>query len=99
MNSGTFILIMALASAYAADCTSYSERSVALGWLHGSMFFGFAAGPLLGGFLGMSNGQSRPMLVFNVALVCTRFWNESNSADDKTDHTFSRNHFSHMLGT
>ena len=72
VNSGTFILIMALASAYAADCTSHSERSVALGWFHGSMFFGFAAGPLLGGFLGMSNGQSRPMLVFNLALVRTR---------------------------
>lgn len=65
---------MALASAYAADCTSHSERSVALGWSQGSMFFffGFVAGPLLGGFLGMSNGQSRPMLVFDVALVCAR---------------------------
>lgn len=31
-DSGTFILIMALASSYAADCTQDSERNVALGW-------------------------------------------------------------------
>lgn len=30
-NSGTFIVIMALASSYAADCTEDSERNVALG--------------------------------------------------------------------
>lgn len=30
-NSGTFILIMAIASSYAADCTLHSERNVALG--------------------------------------------------------------------
>lgn len=30
-DSGTFILIMALASSYAADCTEHSERNVALG--------------------------------------------------------------------
>ncbi|KAL8979948.1 MAG: hypothetical protein Q9177_006007 [Variospora cf. flavescens] len=67
--SGTFILVMALASAYAADCTSASERNVALGWFHGSMFFGFAAGPVLGGYIGMSDGKSRPMLIFYIALV------------------------------
>lgn len=30
-KSGTFILIMAIASSYAADCTLHSERNVALG--------------------------------------------------------------------
>ena len=30
-DSGTFILIMALASSYASDCTEHSERNVALG--------------------------------------------------------------------
>ena len=86
---------MALASAYAADCTSHSERSVALGWFHGSMFFGFAAGPLLGGLVGMSNGQSRPMLIFNVALVGTDLeW--VNSADDKSrSYVFSELFFSY----
>ncbi|KAL8736599.1 MAG: hypothetical protein Q9181_002322 [Wetmoreana brouardii] len=67
--SGTFILTMALASSYAADCSDKSERNVALGWLHGSMFFGFAAGPVLGGYIGMSGGHSRPMLIFYVALA------------------------------
>ncbi|KAL9585328.1 MAG: hypothetical protein Q9212_001587 [Teloschistes hypoglaucus] len=70
--SGTFILIMALASSYASDCSDNSERNVALGWFHGSMFFGFAAGPILGGYIGMSAGHSRPMLIFYIALVTTR---------------------------
>ncbi|KAI9765806.1 MAG: Hippocampus abundant transcript 1 protein [Geoglossum simile] len=67
--SGSFILIMALASSYAADCTRDSERNVALGWFHGSMFFGMAAGPAFGGYLGMSGGESRPLLIFYTALA------------------------------
>ncbi|KAH9877669.1 hypothetical protein J1614_002886 [Plenodomus biglobosus] len=66
--SGSFILIMALASSYAADCTKSEDRNVALGWFHGSMFFGMAAGPAFGGFLGMSGGKSNPMLVFYTGL-------------------------------
>lgn len=62
---------MALASSYAADCTSDRGRNVALGWFHGSMFFGLAAGPMLGGYIGMSGGKSRPMLIFYFALVST----------------------------
>ena len=69
LGSGTFILIMALASSYASDCSSDSGRNVALGWFHGSMFFGLAAGPMLGGYIGMSDGQSRPMLIFYIAQV------------------------------
>ena len=57
---------MALASSYAADCTSESDRNVGIGWFHGSMFFGFAAGPIFGGFVGMSSG---PMVIFYTALV------------------------------
>ena len=57
---------MALASSYAADCTSESDRNVGIGWFHGSMFFGFAAGPMFGGFIGMSRG---PMVIFYTALV------------------------------
>ena len=57
---------MALASSYAADCTSESDRNVAIGWFHGSMFFGFAVGPMFGGFIGMSGG---PMVIFYTALV------------------------------
>ena len=57
---------MALASSYAADCTSESDRNVGIGWFHGSMFFGFAVGPMLGGFIGMSRG---PMAIFYTTLV------------------------------
>ena len=57
---------MALASSYAADCTSGSDRNVGIGWFHGSMFFGFAVGPMFGGFIGMSRG---PMVIFYTALV------------------------------
>ncbi|KAL8819213.1 MAG: hypothetical protein Q9191_007780 [Dirinaria sp. TL-2023a] len=46
-----------------------SERNVALGWFHGSMFFGFAAGPALGGYIGMAGGQNGPMLIFYAGLV------------------------------
>lgn len=71
--SGSFILVMAIASSYAADCTSESERNVALGWFHGSMFFGMAAGPIFGGYIGMSGGESRPMLIFYIALAMRVF--------------------------
>jgi MFS family permease len=67
--SGSFILIMALASSYAADCTKLDDRNVALGWFHGSMFFGMAAGPVFGGYLGMSGGKSNPLLIFYTGLV------------------------------
>ncbi|RDW63340.1 hypothetical protein BP6252_10885 [Coleophoma cylindrospora] len=70
--SGTFILIMALGSAYAGDCTPISQRSVImgnLGLLHGSMYFGMAVGPVLGGLIGMSGGESRPLVIFGTALA------------------------------
>ena len=57
---------MALASSYAADCTSESDRNVGIGWFHGSMFFGFAAGPMFGGLIGMRGG---PMVIFYTASV------------------------------
>jgi MFS family permease len=60
---------MALASSYAADCTDHKDRNVALGWFHGSMFFGMAAGPALGGAIGMSGGKSEPLLIFYAGLV------------------------------
>ncbi|KAF2865347.1 major facilitator superfamily domain-containing protein [Massariosphaeria phaeospora] len=66
--SGSFILIMALASSYAAYCTSLSTRTTALGYFHGNMFFGMAAGPALGGYLGMSSGASNLLLVFYTGL-------------------------------
>ena len=60
---------MALASSYAADVTKMEDRNVALGWFHGSMFFGMAAGPAAGGYLGMIGGKSNPLLIFYVGLV------------------------------
>lgn len=71
--SGSFILIMALASSYAADCTQSKDRNVSLGLFHGSMFFGMAAGPAFGGYLGMSSGKSNPLLVFYTGLVMKAF--------------------------
>ncbi|MCJ1389444.1 Hippocampus abundant transcript 1 protein [Xylographa bjoerkii] len=67
--SGSFLVIMALASSYAVDCTQDNERNVAIGYFHGSMFLGMAAGPIFGGYLGTSVGESRPMLIFYTALV------------------------------
>ncbi|MCJ1380001.1 Hippocampus abundant transcript 1 protein [Xylographa soralifera] len=71
--SGSFLVIMALASSYAVDCTQDNERNVAIGYFHGSMFLGMAAGPIFGGYLGMSGGESRPMLIFYTALVMRVF--------------------------
>jgi hypothetical protein len=67
--SGSFILVMALASSYAADVTKMEDRNVALGLFHGSMFFGMAAGPAAGGFIGMSGGKSNPLLIFYTGLA------------------------------
>jgi MFS family permease len=63
---------MALWSSYAADCTKLEDRNMALGWFHGSMFFGMAAGPVLAGYLGMSGGESDPLVIFYIGLVGTR---------------------------
>jgi MFS family permease len=68
-DSGSFILTMALWSSYAADCTKLEDRNMALGWFHGSMFFGMAAGPVLGGYLEMSGGESDPLVIFYTGLV------------------------------
>ena len=46
------------------------------GWFHGAMFFGMAVGPIFGGYLGMMGGQSRPMLIFNTAIVSS--WYKSS---------------------
>ena len=40
-----------------------------LGLIHGSMFFGVAAGPLLGSAIRAIGGQNKPLLAFYVALV------------------------------
>jgi MFS family permease len=60
---------MALWSSYAADCTKLEDRNMALGWFHGSMSFGMAAGPVLSGYLGMSGGESDPLVIFYAGLV------------------------------
>jgi hypothetical protein len=44
---GSFTAILALSSSYASDCTIPEKRSVAFGYLHGSIFTGIAAGPFL----------------------------------------------------
>ncbi|KAL4890340.1 major facilitator superfamily domain-containing protein [Aspergillus ambiguus] len=48
---GSFTTMMALTTSYASDCTSAKKRSVAFGYVHGSVFIGVAAGPLLVAYL------------------------------------------------
>lgn len=33
------------------------------------MYFGMAFGPIFGGLIGMSGGESRPLIIFYTALV------------------------------
>ncbi|KAI9676073.1 MAG: Hippocampus abundant transcript 1 protein [Caeruleum heppii] len=66
---GSFVLLMALVSSYATDCTSEQDRNVALGWIHGSMFFGMAAGPALSSALSAWGGQQKPLMSYYYSLA------------------------------
>ncbi|KAK5011328.1 hypothetical protein LTR28_003912 [Elasticomyces elasticus] len=63
---GSFIAAMALANAYATDCTPPSERSVAFGYFHGCLFTGIAIGPLISGYIVKMSGTV--LSVFYIAL-------------------------------
>jgi MFS family permease len=64
---GSFMLGMALAYSYGADCSSPRHRATAFGALQGCLFLGIAAGPVLGGLLVEQTGNI--LSIFYVALV------------------------------
>ncbi|KAF9894080.1 hypothetical protein FE257_009053 [Aspergillus nanangensis] len=48
---GSFTTMIALTTSYASDCTSSEKRSVAFGYVYGSIFIGVALGPLIAALL------------------------------------------------
>jgi MFS family permease len=53
---GSFIAAMAVAHAYASDCTAPSKRAVTFGYFHGCLFGGIAVGPLISGYIIKATG-------------------------------------------
>ncbi|USW51936.1 Putative sugar transporter, major facilitator superfamily, MFS transporter superfamily [Septoria linicola] len=49
--TGSFIVAMSIANAYATDCTPPSMRNVAFGYFHASLFTGIAIGPIIAGYI------------------------------------------------
>lgn len=69
---GTFIVGMALANSYAADCTPPEKRSTAFSLLYGCLFAGIAVGPLLSGKLIEATGSV--LSIFYITLGCHVFF-------------------------
>ncbi|KAL2419810.1 hypothetical protein ABEF95_005072 [Exophiala dermatitidis] len=69
---GSFTTAMALAFAYASDCSPPERRNVAFGYFHGTLFAGIALGPIVAGWLIKLAGTV--MVVFYVALACHAFF-------------------------
>lgn len=67
--SGSFALIMAMASAYISDCEAEGQRAIQIGRVHGAMFIGIAIGPLLSNALASIGGQAHPLIVFYVCMA------------------------------
>jgi MFS family permease len=65
---GSFTTGMALAFAYATDCTAPEHRNKAFGYFHGTLFIGVGLGPMLSGFLMKAAGTI--MVAFYLALGC-----------------------------
>ncbi|KIW51650.1 hypothetical protein PV05_10350 [Exophiala xenobiotica] len=70
--SGSFTTAMAIAFAYASDCSSPERRNVAFGYFHGTLFAGIALGPILAAYLIKVTGTV--MVTFYVALACHFFY-------------------------
>ncbi|KAF2653079.1 MFS general substrate transporter [Lophiostoma macrostomum CBS 122681] len=73
--AGSFIVGMALAHAYASDCTPPQKRNVAFAYFHACLFTGIAIGPVLAGYLIKTQtpviGKTEAvLLVFYIALGC-----------------------------
>lgn len=65
---GTFIAGLAIAHAYATDCTPLAKRTVAFGFFQGMLFGGIGLGPLLAAWIIHITGSA--ISVFYIALVC-----------------------------
>jgi len=76
---GSFLLGMALANAYVADCTSPRHRAMAFGVFQGCLSLGVAVGPALGGLLIEWTGDI--LNVFYAALV-SHLMTETSSRTD-----------------
>ena len=64
---GSFIAAMAVANAYATDCTHPSKRSVSFGYFYSCLYFGIALGPLFGGYIIKATGDI--LIIFYIALA------------------------------
>jgi MFS family permease len=71
---GSFMLAMALAYSYGADCTSPKHRAVAFGAFQGCLFFGIAVGPMLGGLLVEATGNM--LSIFYAAMVSSDLYSQ-----------------------
>lgn len=69
---GSFNTGMALAFAYASDCTPQERRNIAFGYFHGVLFTGIALGPVLAGYIIEQTGDH--ILCFYVAIGCHTFF-------------------------
>ncbi|KAI5811264.1 tetracycline-efflux transporter-like protein [Peziza echinospora] len=65
--SGSFMLAMAVAHSYAADCSSVADRAVSFGLFQGVLFLGIAVGPALSGILIKTTGNVSS--VFYIAMA------------------------------
>ena len=63
---GSFTTAMAIAFAYASDCTPPDRRNVAFGYYHGSLFLGIALGPLTSGYIIKATGNL--LSIFYIAI-------------------------------
>ncbi|KAF2743026.1 MFS general substrate transporter [Sporormia fimetaria CBS 119925] len=73
--TGSFIVGMAVAHSYAADCTPPLKRAVSFGYFYAAMFLGIAIGPILSGTLikirePVVGKTEAVLLVFYIALGC-----------------------------
>ncbi|KAK3058837.1 hypothetical protein LTR09_000402 [Extremus antarcticus] len=70
--TGSFIVAMAIANAYATDCTPPTQRNVAFGYFHGALFSGIALGPIVAGYIVKQTG--RIVVVFYILLAVHLFF-------------------------
>lgn len=70
--SGSFLLGMSMAHAYAADTTNIAKRAVNFGYFQGALFLGIALGPGLGGYIIERTGNV--LLVFYLAMASHGFF-------------------------
>ncbi|CAD0099272.1 unnamed protein product [Aureobasidium mustum] len=66
--SGSFTAAMAIANAYATDCTPPARRNISFGYLHGCLFTGIALGPILGGLIVKATGKILSIFYASLAI-------------------------------